>query len=470
MHRYVGCLALLSCAGMARAGEIPARETILIQAGHVVVRPGKVLDGASVLIRDGRIVAVGTGIDAPSGARVIEGGWVCAAYLDAWSALGMGPDSLAELSSSAATRAVDGYDPYSLDHLRAEALRAGVTAVRVQAGPAARVGGLGGVVRVLPGLEAERRVVSAASNVWMTAGLSMGGQPQLVETPDGFQFVTGERAQDPFERMESVDRIVSALQSGKNYLIASNEHRHELADWEKKIAEKEAEYDKDFKKAKKDREKAQKEAEEKGKKFEEKKYKEDKKPSPPRYDEDNEVLAQAIDGRMPVVVHAEREAEVRALLAGTEPHERLRLILAGGSESAWHAAKLAERQVRVLVAPLPLGRNRPDEFADSDLSLAGRLARDGVRVLLGSGGRDPSATRDLPLLAGLAIAHGLARDDAFAALTVRAAQAFDVSDRIGTLEPGKDAEVIVLNGPPLETTSRVLYTISDGRVVVTPEG
>jgi imidazolonepropionase-like amidohydrolase len=303
----------------------------------------------------------------------------------------------------------------------------------------------------------------------MSAGLSQPANNQFVDTGNGFQMSGGERALDPFDRVEAVDRIVSALQSGKDYLIAKNEHTHDLEDWAKKIAEKTAELEKDFKKAKKDREKAQKDAEEKDKKFEEKKFKDEKKPQPPRYDEDNEVLAQVIDGRLPVIVGAEREAEIRAVLAGTEPYGRVRLLIAGGSEAGFHAAQLAERNIPVLVWPMPLGRDRSDELELHDLSLAARLSRDGVRVILGSGGRDPAVTRDLPLLAGLAIAHGLERDAALEAVTIGAARVLGVAGRIGSVEAGKDADLLVLDGPPLETTTNVRFTISSGRVVVTPE-
>jgi imidazolonepropionase-like amidohydrolase len=471
MHTNVGWLAPILLAGTSGAQDfaMPARETILVRAEHVIVRPGRVLDGAQVLVRDGRIVAVGTDLEAPEGARVIEGRYVCAGFIDPWSALGLAGDSLAEVNSTAATRTIEGFDPFSLDHLRLESLGARGADARGAPRPPARHGGLGAVVRLVPGLAREEVVVSDASNLWMSAGLSMPAGGQFVETPDGFQMVTGDRPQDPFERAEAVERIVSALQAGKNYLIAQNEHRHELEDWRKKIAEKDAELDKEFKKAKKDREKAQKDAEEKGKKFEEKKFKDEKRPQAPRFDEDNEVLARAVDGRLPLFVGAERAAEIRSLLAGTEALGRLRLVIAGGSESGHQASVLAERGIPVVVLATPLGRARPDELAEHDLSLAARLAREGVTVLLGSGGRDPAATRDLPLLAGLAIAHGLERDAALEAVTIGAARALDVADRIGSVEAGKDADLLVLDGPPLETTSNVRFTISSGRVVVTPE-
>ena len=90
-------------------------------------------------------------------------------------------------------------------------------------------------------------------------------------------------------------------------------------------------------------------------------------------------------------------------------------------------------------------------------------------MLLGTGGANAGASRDLPLLAELAIGNGLDREKALEALTLGAAGALDAADRLGSVERGKDAELLVLDGDPLVGTTNVRYVISNGRVVVTPE-
>jgi imidazolonepropionase-like amidohydrolase len=166
------------------------------------------------------------------------------------------------------------------------------------------------------------------------------------------------------------------------------------------------------------------------------------------------------------VVEAHRAAEIRGLLEGTERHGSLRLVLAGATEALPFAEELAERRVTVLLWPAPAGDLSWDELEGHDLSLAGRLAEAGVEVLLGSGGTDPAATRDLPLLAQLAVGHGLEREKAFEALTLGAARAFDAADRLGSVEAGKSADLLLLDGEPLVSTTRVLQVIAGGRVVV----
>ena len=208
---------------------------------------------------------------------------------------------------------------------------------------------------------------------------------------------------DVFDRIADLDRVTSALEAGRSYMVSLTEHKHELEDWKKKIAEKETELEKDAKKAKKDREKDEKEAKDKGKAFEEKKYKEDKKPAAPRYDEDNAVMARVTDGELPFFVQVHRSAELRGLVEGTQGFDRLRLVVVGGSEARASASELAARGVPVLVWPALRGRIGADEYDGGDPSLAGDLSRAGVTVLLGSGGVDPAASRDLPLLAQFAI-------------------------------------------------------------------
>ncbi len=461
MRAIAGSILVGLCAGSwvlpARADD--SRPTLFIKVQRLIRRPGDELQNAALIVRGGKIIAVGTDLQKPDGAREIDGAVACAGFIDAWAAVGIGADSLQDPGTSAATRTVDGIDPWSNEHIRREVLRAGVTVVRVQAGLSSRVGGVGAMLRVAPGLPtgpSGEDVVLADCDVSMSIGLAVPSSDQ------------GEKT-DPFERVADLDRVVSAVESGKGYLIARTEHRYELEEWEKKISEKETELTKDAKKAKKDREKEQKDATEKGKPFQEKKYKEDKRPQPPRFDEENEVLARVADGSMPLLVQANRSAEIRGLLKGTSGFDRLRLILASGADALTCVQGLTERGVAVLIAPVPRGRVATEDSSEASLSLAGDLARAGVQILLGSGGMNPGSSRDLPLLAQLAIGNGLDREKAFDALTLGAAAAFDVANRLGSLEPGKDAEILVLDGAPLTSTAQVRYVVSSGRLVLEPQ-
>ena len=71
----------------------------------------------------------------------------------------------------------------------------------------------------------------------------------------------------------------------------------------------------------------------------------------------------------------------------------------------------------------------------------------------------------LPLCAGLAVKHGLPMEDALKAITINAAKICRVDDRVGSLKPGKDADIAIFSGNPLEIFTRTLYTIIDGAIV-----
>ena len=436
-----------------RTGIDPAAEdhVLFLRADRLVVRPGVELEGAAVLIQDGVILDVGSDLQAPEGARVLEGAVVCAGFLDPWSVLGLDEGSAGDPSTSASTRSADGLDFYSAPLEREAALRAGVTAVRAQVGVHARFGGIGAVVRTAGRAGGSGAVVLEDSCV----------NAAVAVTRDG-------RTMDVFERAGEVDRVISTLESGRSYLESQIEYEHELEEWRKAIAEKEKELEKDFKKAKKDRDKEIEKAEEKGKEHKEKRYKEEKKPKAPRYNPDDEVMARVANGELPLVVEVHRAVELKKLLEGTEKFDRLRLVLAGGTEAMAVADVLAERQIPVIVRPVPMGAERDSEYQAADLGLAGELDGAGVPVLLGSGPGQRGATRDLPLMAALAVGHGLDTQAAFHALTLGAARALDVSDRLGSIELGKDADLLVLDGDPLSSTTRVQYVISGGEVVVEP--
>ena len=474
MHVLAQGLAVLATASLVVPGfaRTPSNawdesETIFIRAGRVIVQPGEELSNVSILVEDGTIRGIGADLAAPEGARMLEADVVCAGFFDAWATVGLSSDVVRDGATTAATRTADGVAPEDDDHVIEEALRSGVTFARVQAGAAAKVSGIGSILRLDPQGDRDDVLLLADANVAVNVGMSVSGGAPAVQI---VSLAGSARAMDPFDRIAEVNRMIGALDAGEKYLLDQTEYKHELEEWLKTIAEKEEELEKDFKKAKKSRDKKKEEAEEKGKEFKEKRYKEDKKPKAPKYNEDSEVMARVVNGELPLVVQAHRWAELRALLEGTAKFDRLRLIVAGGTEALGHADELAERGIPVLLWPAPLGADaRPDEYESHDLALAGRLAEAGVSVLIGSGGYRAEASRDLPLLASLAIGHGLDREAAFEALTVGAAEAFDVADRVGTVERGKDADLLLLNGQPLMATTRVLYVIAGGRVVVTPE-
>jgi len=418
---------------------------LAVRAERLIIRPGEEIENGTLLIERGVVIAAGKDVAVPDGVEVIEGKVACAGFVDPWSSLGLDPTSVGDMGTTPSTRAVDALNPWYLPEERGEALRGGVTSARVQTGQRSPFAGIGALVHTDE--DTRPAVLLEDACLASTIGVSRGG-----------------RAPDVFDRVAEVDRLIGALEKGKRYRESQIDYRAELEKWTKAILEKTTELEKDFKKAKKDREKEEKEAKEKDKEFKEKKYKEDKKPRRVKVDADDEALARAVNGEVPLVVEVHRASEIRRLLDKTESFDRLRLVLAGGAEALPFAEELVERDIPVIVWPAPMGDPRPDEYEEHDLSMAGDLARAGVRVLIGSGGgRD---ARELRFLAALAVGHGMDAETALDAITAAPARVFDAGGRVGTLERGRSADVLVFDGDPLDTSSPLRFVISRGRVVV----
>ena len=184
----------------------------------------------------------------------------------------------------------------------------------------------------------------------------------------------------------------------------------------------------------------------------------------PRHDADPrlEALAPAVEGKIPVVVLATRVMQIRAALAWAK-QENLKIILAG-AEDGWRVAdEIAKANVTVIVGPpldLPL---RADEAYDASFANAGVLARAGVTVAF----NDDSVwnVRNLPHQAAMAVAFGFPREKAVAAMTLAPAKALGVADRLGSLEVGKDATLFLADGDILDLRSRVVAAWVDGRAL-----
>ncbi len=104
------------------------------------------------------------------------------------------------------------------------------------------------------------------------------------------------------------------------------------------------------------------------------------------------------------------------------------------------------------------------ELKDSSLKTAGILAKAGIKVAIITD-HPIVPIQYLPLLAALAVKGGMDEDDALKAITINPAQILGIADRVGSLEPGKDADIIILSGHPFDWRSRVELVLVNGEIV-----
>jgi imidazolonepropionase-like amidohydrolase len=167
---------------------------------------------------------------------------------------------------------------------------------------------------------------------------------------------------------------------------------------------------------------------------------------------DLDALCPVVQGNEPLLVHVERASTIRQILAYTQSNHTKLVILSGGE--AWEVAKdLAAAHVPVV---MDNDLNLPGSFSDRGATLQGaaRLDRAGVTVVFQPQSDNPGAyARTITQIAGNAVANGMNWDHALAAITKNPAQVFGIADSYGTLEAGKDADVVIWDGDPLEVTS-----------------
>ena len=163
----------------------------------------------------------------------------------------------------------------------------------------------------------------------------------------------------------------------------------------------------------------------------------------------------------PVIFRAEREREIRAVVRFAE-ELKLKPIIIGASEGGKVAAFLKEKDVPVIldgVLNLPL---REDDAYDTLFENAAKLQAAGVRFCISTG--DSGAhVRDLPFNAGMAAAFGLPKTEALKSVTLYPAQILGVADRLGSIDPGKLANIVIADGDILEPRTNIKFLFVNGR-------
>ena len=176
-----------------------------------------------------------------------------------------------------------------------------------------------------------------------------------------------------------------------------------------------------------------------------------------------EAMIPVLKGEVPVFVTANGLAEIEEAVAWAAA-ENLRIVLVGGRD-AWRVAGLLKsNRIPVVVTGTHTLPARQWEPYDAPFTLPGKLFRAGVRFCIAGTG-NASAEGNLPYHAATAVAFGLPHDEALRAITLYPAQILGVSDRVGSLEAGKDATLIVTTGDPLEVTANVKMEFIQGRKI-----
>jgi imidazolonepropionase-like amidohydrolase len=414
MSRASGVLvALLALAAPAAA------ETIALTGGTVHTVSGATLPNATVVVADGKIQAVGANAAVPAGARTVSvaGKHVYPGILSPYSVLG-----LIEIRSVRGTR--DDTELGNVNpNIRAETqFNPGSEHIEV-----ARMNGITSV-HVVPagaGVTGTSAVMHMDGWTWedMTAAAPAG---LIVRWPNMTSVQT-------FGPQQSAD----AQETARERALA--EIRRTFEDARSYWTARDAEGGRGI----------------------------------PRHDRDVRwnAMKEVLNGKAPVMFVANRLDQIRAALDFADEQGITNIVLIGGSDAWRIAGELKRRDVAVICDRIFDQPQRSWEPYDQAFTLPAKLAAAGVRFCVsdgaGSTGDALNAmnSRNLPYEAGMASAFGLARDEALRAITLYPAQILGVADRLGSIEPGKIADLIVTDGDLLEITTTVEQVYIRGREI-----
>ncbi|MGC9530006.1 MAG: amidohydrolase [Candidatus Bipolaricaulaceae bacterium] len=392
---------------------------MLAITGGTVLTPQTELAGGVVLIEAGKILKVGQDLPVPAEAQVIDarGKFVLPGFIDAHCHTGVFADGVGwekgdgnEMTDPVTPhlRAVDAIHPEDMafEDLR----RAGVTTVNTGPGSANLVGGTAAVVKTCGRTVEEMLVLSPA-------GMKMA----LGENP---KRVYGEQKKTPSTRMGNAGLLREWLVKAQNYLDRWERHRNQPAE----------------------------PREQQGRTRE-----------PPERDLRLEALSRVLTGEIPVHMHVHRADDILTALRVADEFGLRRLVLIHATEGYKVADALAERGVPCVVGPIHFSRTKY-ELRGMNPQNPAILSRAGVKVAIQTD--EMSAVRYILFDAALAVREGMDEGEALKAITLYPAEILGIADRVGSLAPGKDADLVVLSAHPFQLTkSKVELVVAGGRVI-----
>ena len=397
---------------------------IAIVNGKVLTITQGSFDPGTVLIEGGKIVAVGEHVEIPEDAEIYDaaGRWVLPGFVEAHCHTALFADGVngVEMDGNEMTdpitpqlRGIDALHPEDIAF--EDIVKSGVTTINTGPGSANLVGGQWVCVKTAPKATVEEMVLLEPAGMKM----AMGENPKRVY---------GSQNKMPSTRMGNAAVLRSAFVETQNYLNKWKRYEKELVDYKAKV------------------EAGEKDA---------------KEPAAPERNLKWEALGKVLTGELRARLHAHRADDMLTAIRIADEFG-FKLTFEHATEGYKIADVLAKRGIPVTVGPILLDRPKY-EMRGLDPRNPGILSKAGVKVAIQTD--SSSAVKYLAMNAALAVREGMDIDEALKAITINAAEIIGVEDRVGSLEPGKDADVVVYTEHPFSYMSVPELVLIDGQVV-----
>jgi imidazolonepropionase-like amidohydrolase len=396
---------------------------IAIKNGTIWTITDGILENGTLLVDDGRIVALGVDIDIPAEAEVIDaaGKIVMPGLIDAHCHVGLFPDGIGweHMDGNEMTdpitphlRALDAVHPEDLAFK--DLLEAGVTTVLTGPGSANLIGGQWTCIKTIPTPNIDEMVLKDPAGMKMALG----------ENP---RRVYGSQKKIPSTRMGNAAVLRSALVEAQNYLAKWERYERESAAYAEKGSD--------------DGEGS-------------------KPPKPPERDLKLEALGKVLKRELKARIHAHRADDMLTAIRIAEEFN-LDLTLEHATEGYKIADLLAEKEIPVTVGPILFSRVK-FELREMTPKNPSMLSKAGVKLAIQTD--EASAVKYLSINAALAVREGLPEEEALKAITINAAEIIGVEERVGSLEVGKDAVFVIFSGHPFDYRSLPELVMVNGKI------
>ena len=409
-------------------------DSFMIRGATVHPVASAEIQNGSILVRDGKIVGVGHNLAVPKGVRVIEakGMHVYPGMINSATELGL--SEISSIRESVDTGELGEFNP----QLRAEiAINPGSEHI-----PVTRVNGITSVISLPMGMGSGGGGGGGRRGGGQTT--IIGGQAALVHL-DGWTWEEMEISKDAgmamrfptiftrAGRFENADFPPDSPFRGPSYAEQKKSYEQQLREL-KEFFEEARRYQK------------AKEAHATG-------FKTDLK---------YEAMLPVLEGKVPLVTMAAHERAIRDAVQFAD-QQKVHLIIADPKELGKMGPQLKARNIPAILGPTLALPEREDDPYDQAYALPNEFYKAGVKFAFGT--FDNQFARNLPYEAATAVAFGLPYEEGLKAVTVNAAQIWGVADRIGSIEEGKVADLILTDGDPLETKTQVKQVFIKGKTV-----
>lgn len=382
---------------------------ILIKNGHVKTMAGPDLECGDVLIENGKIKEVGTGLTAPEGATVIDaaGRIVAPGFIDAHCHIGLDNEGMGwegmdynEIVDPCTPqlRGIDSINP--IDEAFMNAVKGGVTTAVTGPGSANVIGGTFAAIKLYG-----KRV-----------------DKMILKDPVAMKVAFGENPK----------RCYSNMKKSPSTRMATAALLREMLFKTKRYMEDKEEAEKNGTKA-------------------------------PAFDMKLEAMIPVLKKEIPLKAHAHRADDIFTSIRIAREFD-VDITLDHCTDGSLIADELAKEGLPAFVGP-SLGKKSKIELANKSFETPGDLTRAGVKVSIITDA-PVIPLQYLPMCAGMAVKAGLDVEEAWKSITINPATSIGIADRVGSLEAGKDADVVIHNGNPLtDIDSSVATAIIDGKII-----